>query len=258
MPSSLPFPPVYLLSVHLETERLHELEDQIPTLTYDPDETDVFVGNIFKPERALFELRRRGISFKAPESRECIDCASGVKRRKVSDGRTQEKIRTLKVARLNWFTDSLERGGVMPLDEYLVVEVERDENEEPLRSSQQIIGLPAMAAPKQPTTGGYRTRRDADQAKKPPLLQRSTSDEVAMPPVPGFLSTPYSCQRPTPVDTPNASFVDELKRIRKTRTLIGDAIGIRAYSTSIASITAYPFLLKTQLGKLDRVTTYLD
>lgn len=258
MPSSLPFPPIYLFSVHLNTERLHELEEQIPTLTYDPDETDVFVGNVSKPERALFELRRRDISFKAPESHECIDCVSGVKRKRVSDGRTQEKRRTLKVASLKWFTDSLERGGVMPLDEYLVVEVEREAEKEPKRSSQKIISLPAVAAPKQPATGSHRPRRDADQAKKPPLLQQSTSEEVAIPQVPGFLSTPYSCQRPTPVDTPNASFVDELKRIRKARILIGDAVGIRAYSTSIASITAYPYPLKSQLGKLDRVTTYLD
>lgn len=257
MPSSLPFPPIYLLPVHLETERLHELEEQIPTLTYDPNETDVFVGNVSKPERALFELRRRDISFKAPEPRERLDRASGVKKRKLSDGQVQEKSRTLKVARLKWFTDSLERGGVMPLDEYLVVEVEREAEKEPPRSSQHNISLPTTATPKQPATGDYRPRRDADQAKKPPLLQQSTSDEVAIPPVPEFLNMPYSCQRPTPVDTPNASFVDELKKIRKTRILTGDAVGIRAYSTSIASVAAYPYPLKSQLGKLNRKRAYL-
>ena len=251
MPSSLPFPPIYLLPVHLEAERLHELEEQIPTLTYDPNETDVFVGNVSKPERALFELRRRDIGFKAPEPRERVNRAPGIKKRKLSDERVQEKSRTLKVARLKWFTDSLERGGVMPLEEYLVVEVEREATKGRPHSSQQIISLPATAPPKQPATEGYRTRRDANQAKKPPLLQQSTSDEVAIPPVPEFLNTPYSCQRPTPVDTPNASFVDELKKIRKTRILIGDAVGVRAYSTSIASVAAYPYLLRNQLGKLD-------
>lgn len=251
MPSSLPFPPIYLLPVHLETERLHELEEQIPTLTYDPNETDVFVGNVSKPERALFELRRRGIDFKAPEPRERINRVSGVKKRKLSDWRIQEKTRTLKVARLKWFTDSLERGSVMPLEEYLVVEVEREAAKGPPRSSQQIISLPATASPKQPTTGGHRTRRDVNQAKKPPLLQQSTSDEVAIPPIPEFLNTSYSCQRPTPVNTPNAPFVEELKKIRKTRILIGDAVGVRAYSTSIASVAAYPYVLRSQLGKLN-------
>lgn len=259
MPSTLNFPPIYLLPAHLETDRLHELEEQIPTLTYDPSEAAVIIGNISKPARALFELRRRKISFKAPEPHGHIDRISGVKRRKISDTRAQELDGTLKVVRLKWLTDSLERGGVLPLDEYLILEVERDADTKPPQSPPRIISIPAAASssPPQSGTGRFRPRREAD-SKRPPLLQQSTSDETSSPPVPEFLNTPYSCQRPTPVDPPNAPFVDELKRIRKTRVLIGDAVGIRAYSTAVASVAAYPYPLQSQLGKSADGTPSMD
>lgn len=248
MSSSPSFPPIYLLPTHLESERLHELEKQIPSLTYDPGEAGVIIGNISKPERALFELRRRGISFRPPAPRGPGDHAPGAKRRKTSDSRSQSNSETLKVARLAWFTDSLARGEVLPLDGYVILEVERDTEKGPAQSPQRVISIPAAAAAAQPATGRPTSRREAD-TRRPPLLQQTTSEETSVPPVPDFLSTPYSCQRPTPVDPPNASFVDELKRIRKTRILLGDAVGVRAYSTSIASVAAYPYPLRSQFGE---------
>lgn len=246
MSSSLRFPPIYLLPAHLETERLHELEEHISSLTYDPGEADVIIGNISRPERALFELRRRGISFRPPPSHERSDHPPGAKRRKISDTGAQAKDGALKVARLKWFTDSLARGEVLPLDDYLILEVERDTEKGPAQSPQRVISIPAAAV--QPASARPRPRREAD-TRRPPLLQHTTSEETSVPPVPDFLHTPYSCQRPTHVDSPNASFVDELKKIRKTRILIGDAVGIRAYSTSIASVAAYPYPLRSQLGE---------
>ena len=255
MPSTLNLPPIYLLPTHLDTERLHELEEQIPTLTYDPREAAVIIGNISKPARALFELRRRKLSFKELDLHGCTDAAPGAKRLKLSDSRAQEQRNTIKVARLKWLTDSLERGGVLPLDEYLILEVELlelDAEAKP-QSPQRIISIPA-APTSSPTysphgPGRFRPRREAD-SRPPPLLQKSTSDdETSIPPVPEFLNTPYSCQRPTPVDPPNAPFVEELKRIRKARVLAGDAVGVRAYSSAVASIAAYPYPLKSQLGK---------
>ncbi|KAM0280290.1 hypothetical protein ACHAQH_004126 [Verticillium albo-atrum] len=66
-----------------------------------------------------------------------------------------------------------------------------------------------------------------------------------MPPIPAFLRTTYSCQRPTPINPPNNAFVEALKEIRTTRKLLGDEIGVRAYSTSIATVAAYPYLIST-------------
>jgi len=53
----------------------------------------------------------------------------------------------------------------------------------------------------------------------------------------------YSCERSTPLHPPNEPFIDELKKIKLARVLTGDEIGVRAYSTSIASLAAYPHVL---------------
>lgn len=53
----------------------------------------------------------------------------------------------------------------------------------------------------------------------------------------------YACLRKTPLNPPNARFVAALETIKLSRILTGDEIGVRAYSTSIASIRAYPYQL---------------
>jgi DNA polymerase IV len=55
----------------------------------------------------------------------------------------------------------------------------------------------------------------------------------------------YACERSTPPKSPNDDFIALLKRIKLARVLIGDAIGVRAYSTSIASLAAYPYRLSS-------------
>lgn len=79
------------------------------------------------------------------------------------------------------------------------------------------------------------------------LLQTTTSEyegvdsEFPQPPDWVKRHVKYSCQRFTPANGPNEDFLDQLKKIRTARTLIDDEIGVRAYSTIIASIAAYPF-----------------
>ncbi|KAK3063986.1 hypothetical protein LTR53_018678, partial [Teratosphaeriaceae sp. CCFEE 6253] len=53
----------------------------------------------------------------------------------------------------------------------------------------------------------------------------------------------YACQRTTPDYGLNSAFIDQLKKIQLARTLTNDEIGVRAYSTSIASLAAYPYKL---------------
>lgn len=52
------FPVIYLLPTQLDSRQLGELEEQIPSLTYDVNEAEVIIGNVFRKERALFELRK--------------------------------------------------------------------------------------------------------------------------------------------------------------------------------------------------------
>ncbi|KAF2015437.1 Nucleotidyltransferase [Aaosphaeria arxii CBS 175.79] len=82
------------------------------------------------------------------------------------------------------------------------------------------------------------------------LLKQSTSeyegDDSDLPPAPKWVKKDikYSCQRFTPLNGPNDEFIGLLKKIRIARTLINDEIGIRAYSTIIAAIAAYPYELR--------------
>ncbi|KAI7492393.1 DNA polymerase beta-like protein [Hortaea werneckii] len=69
--------------------------------------------------------------------------------------------------------------------------------------------------------------------------ENGTSD---LPPMPDWVKAgiKYACQRSTPRDSPNRPFIEQLKKIRTARLLTNDEIGVRAYSTSIAALAAYP------------------
>ncbi|KAI9864103.1 MAG: hypothetical protein M1813_003420 [Trichoglossum hirsutum] len=82
------------------------------------------------------------------------------------------------------------------------------------------------------------------------LLRRTTSEHDEslssdLPEMPSWVNEnkKYACERLTPINPPNLAFIDQLKKIRLSRILTNDEVGVRAYSTSIASLAAYPYLL---------------
>ncbi|XXH00413.1 Structural maintenance of chromosomes protein 1 [Hypoxylon texense] len=163
----------------------------------------------------------------------------------------------IQVVKLAWLTDSLAQGVILPLDNYLIY----------------LGRKPPQAASKQPPNPNdilHRARQESSNVKagpansfshvytstsqhfrtssqkRPALVQESTSEHELrqhMPPVPEYLHTNYSCERPTPVNPPNDPFIQELKKVRTLRALEGDEIGVRAYSTAIAALAAYPYLI---------------
>jgi len=90
---------------------------------------------------------------------------------------------------------------------------------------------------------------------RPPKLQRTTTSEFenldsrSLPPLPDWAKNhvTYSCLRSTPPSPPNAAFIAQLEKIKLARLLTLDEIGVRAYSTSVASLSAYPFAITTPL-----------
>ncbi|KAK5110188.1 hypothetical protein LTR62_006184 [Meristemomyces frigidus] len=79
------------------------------------------------------------------------------------------------------------------------------------------------------------------------LLTKTTTENdngvsSDMPEMPDWVKqgVKYSCQRQSPLSGPNDTFIGLLKKIRLARTLTEDEIGVRAYSSSIASLAAYP------------------
>ncbi|CAK7197696.1 hypothetical protein SEUCBS139899_000344 [Sporothrix eucalyptigena] len=170
---------------------------------------------------------------------------------------------TIKVVKLAWFTESVARGEVLPLSDYTVYEGRRLLAEPAIMPSPAHVSraegilkrAQADATGSQQPQGGKphfmqarRKKFDGMPPPRPSLTRMTTSEKERvenLPPIPEFLHTTYSCQRPTPVHGPNDKFVEALKTIRLARQLMGDKIGIRAYSTTIATIAAYPYELST-------------
>lgn len=233
--------------------------------------------------RARFELRKLKLSAEeASPSAVESDSTPRAKRRKISsiedyalrsssfersdDEHTQHQDSTpkptRKIVRLAWLEDSLSQGRLLNYRDYLVYTALKApaapapdlykavESPKPLSLPRRDQRAPAPAQPSSPS----RRRRDGQEnhRKVPPLLPQSTSEEKAvadLPPVPEYLHTTYACQRSTVVHPPNEAFIEKLKEVRELRSIKGDQVGIRAYSTAIASLSAYPYRLQSSVGK---------
>ncbi|KAJ9203220.1 hypothetical protein DTO164E3_2691 [Paecilomyces variotii] len=102
-----------------------------------------------------------------------------------------------------------------------------------------------------------REREDGRQSQwQPPKLYRQTTSEhdaaVPLPPAPDWVKNniTYACMRSAPLHPPNERFIEQLIKIRRARELTLDEIGVRAYSTSIAAIAAYPYEFRTPMEVL--------
>ncbi|KAB5563224.1 hypothetical protein GE09DRAFT_1111476 [Coniochaeta sp. 2T2.1] len=180
----------------------------------------------------------------------------------------------VRVVKLAWLTESLRNGAPEPVDDYLVYAGRKSSpslkrKRTPPKSTptapkaEDILlraKLDAASLPEPRNYGGHSSqasssswRRNREHhgdhpVKPPPLLVQSTTEhdiDLNLPPIPDYLHTTYSCQRATPMHPPNETFIKELMEIRKTRTLRGDKIGVRAYSSSIATLSAYPYTLSS-------------
>ncbi|TKA51949.1 hypothetical protein B0A49_13192 [Cryomyces minteri] len=87
-------------------------------------------------------------------------------------------------------------------------------------------------------------------AQPPHLLLQTTSEhagdpssDIPDPPLWVKRNIKYACQRVTPPNPPNDSFIELLKKIKLARLLTDDEIGVRAYNSSIAALAAYPYPL---------------
>lgn len=287
MPLSLPV--IFLLQTHLKPRELHELEESIPTLTYDVNEAEVVLGKVSRKQRAQFELRRLKLETEPVRNGAAGD---GCVEKNDSDGRCSKRRKQespsstfeadsslVRVLNLSWLTESMEKGEILPMSEYIVYEgwkighitskLVDGQTDLDRRTSSDILERAADDKTELDTQSTPRQKRErnaevhvanlssAGGISKPGLIRQSTSEhDMHLPFMPDYLHTTYSCQRPTPVHPLNIGFIDELKSIRALRLLQGDKIGVRAYSTSIASISAYPFQIQsppgTFLGRLLR------
>lgn len=102
--------------------------------------------------------------------------------------------------------------------------------------------------PSTDTSFAHGASGNLEKSKYAHLLTQTTSehDQGAssdVPEMPEWVvsGVKYACERSTPPTSPNNDFIALLKKIKLARLLTHDEIGVRAYSTSIASLAAYPY-----------------
>lgn len=187
----------------------------------------------------------------------------------------------VQVIKLSWFNDSLKAGKLLSLQGYLVYAGRRMTGEKtsfarpiaPASKSQELLNTKAAVPPTISTAAAILSRARADAGipstdssntsflhtshpkhhLTPKLIHQTTSEhdlgqstDLPTPPDWVLRHSTYSCERSTPLHTPNDSFIAQLLKIRLARTLTLDDIGVRAYSTAIASLQAYPYTLSDQ------------
>lgn len=119
------------------------------------------------------------------------------------------------------------------------------------RAKEDAVGRPPAA----PSTR-FHVRRSKEppdgvsSPRQPPSLYRETTSDhdeaVPLPPQPNWVRDQvlYACMRSAPLHPPNEDFISQLVKIRRIRELTLDEIGVRAYSTSIAALASYPYLIR--------------
>lgn len=167
---------------------------------------------------------------------------------------------SIKVLKLDWYFDSVKAGALLPTEKYLVYEgriVEKPKAAPPeprklLRTESILSRARASTPPRIQSSYRHNPRRSHSpnirSKTQPRLLHETTSEhDIAdsLPPLPSYLKSPYSCERPTPAHSPNEAFIAQLQKLKHARKLDRDDRGISAlaYSKAIAAIAAYPYTL---------------
>ncbi|PMD21050.1 Nucleotidyltransferase [Hyaloscypha hepaticicola] len=279
------FPPIYLLKWNLEHDpkELHRLEEEIDVV-FDIKEAKLVLGKVKLKRRAALELRKLGLDTEEVVTTESepdtdtdhnhheeqiasqiVPSAPGnppAQRLAISPRSTlRPSDETIKVLDLAWYTGSLNAGKLLPIEDYLVYEGRIKSKILPVKPKQTL--LPAQVEPRRqistvsPTQRHFRTGprkfggNSVHSSSQPArLLHKTTSEDeayAALPPIPKYLHSPYSCQRPTPLHCPNEDFLSELRIIKQARNLKGDEVGVRAYSVAVAAIASYPYSLTSAL-----------
>ncbi len=180
---------------------------------------------------------------------------------------------TIKVVKLTWYEESVSKGYLLSTKDYLVFEGRPVPKPGPVPAMHPLPrrqGTPedtmarARADPRpkaafkphgQSKSGHSSSTASQSQSQhavtRPTHLLHETTSEHDNPnklsPLPEWLHSTYSCQRSTPLHPPNEEFIKELKKIRQSRVLTNDEIGVRAYSSAIAAIAAYPYEITSYL-----------
>ncbi|KAJ5770570.1 uncharacterized protein N7511_002621 [Penicillium nucicola] len=181
----------------------------------------------------------------------------------------QEEVdeKTLTVLKLEWMDASIQAGKCIPQDSFTVYRGRKiptpttgnikksweAKSNQIIERAKRDTGLPSSSTQ---TPGRHHARHAKEPSGtsssqlSPPKLYRQTTSEndekEPLPPKPDWVRDHilFACLRSAPLHPPNKEFISQLVKIRRIRELTLDQIGVRAYSTSIASLAAYPHVIR--------------
>jgi DNA polymerase IV len=179
----------------------------------------------------------------------------------------KEAENTVTLLKLEWLDHSIAARSALPWDSFVVYKGQktaRPTTATPAKSpshkpSSAILQRAKEDAASQPSSDAskyFHSRRSKEppdgagsQRQRPTLYRQTTSEHdeaFPSPPQPDWVRDQvlYACMRSAPLHPPNEDFISQLVKIRRIRELTLDEIGVRAYSTSIAAIAAYPHVIR--------------
>ncbi|KAF3480419.1 high-affinity nickel transport protein [Arthroderma uncinatum] len=266
-------PSIFVLPTHISLEELHLIEGFLSRcgapLTYDITEARLAIGKVSHKKRAALELRSKGLWT------EDVLLPTEVPEPPLKRRRLEDDDKDIIVVELNWIHQSLRARQSLPLDPFIVYRGRRipkpssdlsssisspgqnvSAKQSPARSILERAKEDAASSPTPQFIPSSPRRMRATpsspsvQGRRPKLYRASTSDfeeELSIPDPPEWVrdNVIYSCCRSTPLHPPNEDFINQLQMIKKIRVLTLDEVGVRAYSTSVASLAAYPHKIKS-------------
>lgn len=181
---------------------------------------------------------------------------------------TKEPENTVTLLKFEWLDHSIAAGRALPWDSFVVYKGQKTARPTPVtpakspshKATSAILQRAKEDAASQPSPDPskyFHTRRSKEppggglgSQRQPPTLYRQTTSEhdevLPLPPQPDWVRDQvlYACMRSAPLHPQNEDFISQLVKIRRIRELTLDEIGVRAYSTSIAAIAAYPHVIR--------------
>ncbi|KAL3439575.1 high-affinity nickel-transport protein-domain-containing protein [Aspergillus tetrazonus] len=231
-------PPIYVLPTHLDLDALHQTEETLiqhgARLTYDVAEATLILGKLrskgvwteeVETKRRRVESGRNG----GASEEDGLSRSKRCERTSVSELLSKEE-GMIRVVRLDWLAQCAEAQTLLPLESFVVYHARKIErpatrSDVETANSQAILDRAkqdaAFKAPFPPSTDKHdRTTSENEEAEPLPPPPEWVRDGVM-----------YACMRSSFLNTPNDAFINQL-------------IGVRAYSTAIAAIAAYPYEIR--------------
>ncbi|PBP16020.1 DNA polymerase beta [Diplocarpon rosae] len=167
----------------------------------------------------------------------------------------------IKVYNLNWYHESIKAQELLPVRRHLVyagriipgptnASDERNATDMMLDTSGILSRARADTPPLSSFMSSSSHHARTTTSQRAHLQPQSTADDEAereMPPLPDYLQTTYSCQRPTLRYGPNEDFMRQLRIIKKARIIDGHEKKRHTYHSVVAAIAAYPYEFKTAM-----------